>query len=409
MKKIIGLILLLSQTVLAQHDKLCGTKQPQVDFSTIRNIQFDKYRIETDEPFVIPVIVHIFHIGEAVGEGSNISAEQVYSQFEVLNEDFNRSNADQTNTPKGFQNVAGSANIRFVPARIDPKGQKLSEAGIHRILGKKFDYTIDELEKDTISKTIWNPTQYLNIILVGNISGGFIGFNSHFPDKSNLEGLKDIHGTANIDAITIRHNRFGSYQKFKAKQLEGQRNNIGRTATHEIGHYLGLIHIWGNSGGCNDDDFCKDTPLVSQPSSGCPVDKMACNNSAAMVQNYMDYSDDFCMNLFTKDQVARMRQVLKNSPQRKELNNSPVLRIENEDITEKIIIYPNPTSDFVQLISSSKNTFLDYELYNYLGQKIANGTIENQKIDMRPFAKGVYLLKIRAEKNQFFTQKISRL
>ena len=101
---------------------------------------------------------------------------------------------------------------------------------------------------------------------------------------------------------------------------------MGRTATHEVGHYLGLLHVDGD-GDCSTDDFCTDTPPVGFKTSGCPsVRPLACDGSAAQIENYMDYTDDRCMNMFTIQQKARMRTVLNYSPRRKTLNSSPGLQ-----------------------------------------------------------------------------------
>jgi PKD repeat protein len=98
--------------------------------------------------------------------------------------------------------------------------------------------------------------------------------------------------------------------------------NAGRTATHEVGHYLGLRHIWGD-GGCSVDDYCGDTPNSDAANYGCPTTHVSCG-SLNMVQNYMDYTDDNCMNIFTADQRTRMRTVMENSPRRSNLRTSPV-------------------------------------------------------------------------------------
>jgi hypothetical protein len=150
--------------------------------------------------------------------------------------------------------------------------------------------------------------------------GGFVSRNllgyAQFPDGSGLAGLEDSYGTAQTDGIVIGYKYFGSSDKGDFPVLLAP-FDLGRTTTHEVGHWLGLRHIWGD-GDCSVDDFCGDTPNASEPSYGCPVNKTSCG-SLDMVENYMDYTDDICMNSFTPDQAERMHTVLKTSPRRAEL------------------------------------------------------------------------------------------
>ena len=109
-----------------------------------------------------------------------------------------------------------------------------------------------------------------------------------------------------MDGVAVNAHHFGETGKAGPYSL-------GRTLTHEIGHFLGLFHVWGPNDhdvdGCELDDFCEDTPPTRAMSSGCPTNALACDGRPAMIQNYMDYSDDACMNIFTNDQIARMRTV----------------------------------------------------------------------------------------------------
>src|SRR5690606_30424385 len=102
-------------------------------------------------------------------------------------------------------------------------------------------------------------------------------------------------------------------------------HNLGRTLTHEMGHYLGLLHPWGG-GDCDPNDHCADTPPVSEPVTGCPATPpLACDGQPVMIENYMNWTTDACMNTFTRDQISRMHYVLENSPRRRELSASPAL------------------------------------------------------------------------------------
>jgi hypothetical protein len=262
------------------------------------------------EPRVIPVVVHVLHNGTAVGVDANISDAQILSQIRVLNEDFRRKNADAIRTPEEFLPVAADANIEFVLAKQDPNG--LPTNGIVRKQGPKTIYAPEDAT--LIGQTSqWNPEEYLNMWVVPLVSP-FLGY-ATFP-TSNLPGLNFVPSASIRDGITVDYLFFGTGPGTAA-------NTTGRTTTHEVGHYLGLRHIWGD-GGCEVDDFVLDTPNQDNPNQTICNDnpsRFSCGNNN-MIQNYMDYTPDRCMNLFTKGQVDRFDVVLANSPRRATLVNS---------------------------------------------------------------------------------------
>ncbi|GAB4327707.1 MAG: hypothetical protein OHK0038_01450 [Flammeovirgaceae bacterium] len=306
----------------------------------------------TDEVITIPVIFHIIHKGEPIGQGTNVSASQVASQLQVLNEDFRRQNADTVLTPSIFKGVAADIKIEFRLATVYPNGTPLEEAGIHRVKQSKSsaltDVEIDEVIKPATS---FDPTRYLNVWVVDiadDLGSVILGYAS-FPEASGLIGVPPAD-LAEQDGVVINYRAFGSnYTGHGTFDLRSE-NDKGRTATHEIGHYLGLRHIWGD-GGCDVDDFCEDTPLAGDAYEGndCGLPTNTCGIGSEgdlpdMIQNYMDYSDDVCMNIFTNDQKFRMRTVMEKSPRRKELPSS--------NVAEPI----NPNNVFAYFTASSKIT-----------------------------------------------------
>lgn len=266
----------------------------------------------------IPVVVHIIHNGEPVGTGANISFEQVASQIEVLNEDFRRKEGSN-----GFNeiNVGTDTEIEFYLAETDPDGNLLGEPGVHRFDGGRESWPKGPVLNpiDTVIKpnTIWPPEEYFNIWVVN--FGGFVGRNllgyAQFPSESGLPGLNADEGSSLTDGIVVGYKYFGSSEKGDFPELIAP-FDLGRTTTHEVGHWFGLRHIWGD-GDCGFDDFCADTPTAVDANFGC-IENVTCG-SQDMIANYMDYTDDACMNVFTQDQKERMLTVLQNSPRRKEL------------------------------------------------------------------------------------------
>ncbi|MEP2772904.1 MAG: choice-of-anchor J domain-containing protein [Fulvivirga sp.] len=297
---------------------------------------------EEAEVVTIPVVVHIIHKGETVGSGLNLHEDQIQSQIDVLNEDFRRTNADASNTPAVFQPVAADVEINFVLAKRDPEG--LATDGIIRIRGNQDSYAVGD-QYNMKSQSYWPSEDYLNI-WVADLSGGFLGY-AQFP-VSSLEGLEDASNYALTDGVAIDYRAFGSEDKYPLADLSEQ-YNLGRTTTHEVGHYLGLRHIWGDNSQCSVDDFCEDTPPANGDNGGlanCTFPGPNSCGSDEMFQNYMDYTDDICMNLFTLDQKDRMRVVLDNSPRRASLKTSkgddaPVF-IAN-DLGIRTIVTPRPS------------------------------------------------------------------
>lgn len=275
----------------------------------------------TQATYQIPVVVHVIHNGEAVGVGTNIPDAQILSQIGVLNKDYQRLNADASQTPAEFQSVAGSLDIEFVLAKSDPEG--LATNGIVRVQGAQTSWVQNDnyLIKQ---QSYWPAEDYLNI-WVCNLTD-YLGY-AQFP-VSSLPGLEDASTNRETDGVVIAYNAFGSKDDGNFTLLSKYAK--GRTATHEIGHFLGLRHIWGddqpNPCTTSPGDYVSDTPKQDGETTGCPSHPhTTCTNIVAMFQNFLDYTDDACMNLFTQGQVTRMVTVLENSIRRNSLLTSPGL------------------------------------------------------------------------------------
>jgi len=249
-------------------------------------------------PYTIPVVVHVVHNGEAIGVGANISDAQVLSQIQVLNEDFRRmvgSNGENSH-PDG-----ADVNVQFCLAQQTPDGCITN--GINRIdmSATSTSWSGPGGNTDTILKpaTIWDVSKYMNMWSVNFTDSDLLGF-AQFPG-----------GPATTDGVVAGYQFFGSDDDPNVT-ISGD-FNLGRTMTHEVGHYLGLYHTF--QGGCAESgggDFCTDTPAVASSSSNsstCNTGNDSCPtpiDTPDMVENYMDYSQDSCMNVFTNDQKTRV-------------------------------------------------------------------------------------------------------
>ena len=261
----------------------------------------------------LPIVVHIVHNGEPVGTGPNLSQAQVQAQIEVLNEDFRR----KPGTP-GFNTspIGADVEIEFCLSPVDENGGTLTEPGIDRVNGNRADWSRDQIEGQLKPTTIWNPNLFYNIWTVKFNAGeaGLLGY-AQFPDQTGLQGIP-ANSPASTDGVVVRYQNFGSADKGNFPVMQPPYNK-GRTLSHETGHWFGLRHIWGD--GVCGDDFVGDTPAQRVASSGCP-NVLSCNDvTPALVQNYMDYSNDACMNIFTLGQKDRMLAALEVSPRRKSL------------------------------------------------------------------------------------------
>jgi hypothetical protein len=234
----------------------------------------------------IPVVVNVVYNTTS----QNISDAQIQSQIDVLNADFRRLNADVSNVPAVWQSLAADFEINFCLATQDPTGA--ATTGIRRRSTTSTSFSTNDAVKYNAQGGLdaWDRNKYLNL-WVCNLSGTLLGY-AQFPG-----------GAAATDGVVIDYQYFGTIGTATAPF------NLGRTATHEVGHWLNLYHIWGDDGtGCTGSDNVTDTPNQGGYNSGCPTfPKISCNNGSNgdMFMNYMDYTNDACMYMFTAGQKTR--------------------------------------------------------------------------------------------------------
>jgi len=244
----------------------------------------------------IPIVVHVVWNTEE----QNISDAQIHSQIDVLNRDFRRTNPDVEQVPEVWQGIAADSRIEFVLATTDADGN--ASEGITRTQTETASFAQPGnpiKSTETGGASPWPTESYLNMWVAPAIHSGanqLLGY-AQFPG-----------GPAATDGVVMLNSAFGTSGTAAAPF------NQGRTATHEIGHWLNLFHIWGDDGtGCNGTDEVADTPNAAGPNFGSPeFPHVTCNNApdGDMFMNYMDYTDDAAMFMFTEGQVSRIQATL---------------------------------------------------------------------------------------------------
>jgi hypothetical protein len=355
-------------------------------------------QIRSSAPVVtIPVVVHVLYKNAT----QNISDQQIYSQIAVLNQDYRRMNADTVNTPAIFDTIAADINVEFCLATLDPQGNPTN--GITRtsttggqLLGW-FSPLSEDAKYDSLGgKNAWPADRYLNI-WVCELFPGLLGY-AQFPG-----------GNAATDGVVITYTAFGNMGTVTAPSV------LGRTTTHEVGHWMGLYHIWGDDQDCSGSDSIADTPNADQASSSdCQVTRNSCSNEDAywgttdpndMVQNYMDYSHDSCMNMFSNGQKARMYSFLYTDSLRLGLFTSnagcnPLGIAQQATFDQFFNVYPNPADGIVNVSYFGQwSSDMNVDILDITGKTIGTVSVTayGYQIDMSNYAAGTYTLLFRGE------------
>lgn len=275
--------------------KYPGTKERIEQLRNVADEWVKNHPAQTRSVITVPVVVHVVWHTPV----QNISDDQIKSQIEVLNEDYASLNWDTVNTPDIYKPIRGNPMIQFCLAAVDPDGNLTS--GITRTETDVTEFKLNELDKVKSSATGgidgWPMDSYLNIWTC-NLESPYLGYGT-LPGTSS-DGK---------DGVVVLYRAFGR------DGFVIQPYDLGRTCTHEVGHWLGLRHIWGDdNGACSGSDGIHDTPNQADANYGCPdFPHITCNNEGDMSMNYMDYTNDACMNMFTQDQAAEMYGVLNSS------------------------------------------------------------------------------------------------
>jgi hypothetical protein len=342
---------------------------------------------------VVPVVVHILYRTPQ----ENISDDQVRSQLEALNADFNKENTDFAKVPAVFAARSVATGIRFVLASVDPQGRPTS--GIIRKQTSAQLWINDNRIKSTQSggSDGWDSRGYLNI-WVGKLSSSLLGFSS-FP------GAPAAH-----DGIVIRYDVFGTRGAVSPPW------NKGRTLTHEVGHWLGLKHLWGDTP-CGDDGV-DDTPRQKTGNRGNPVFpriNTGCDNGTEgdMFMNFMDFSDDASLLMFTKGQSAIMRTQFAAGGVRSGILLSKgagepwTIAPENKvSVTGSVSAYPNPARSAITIRFDAPVTGT-YVVYDDLGRALLHGAIKGTavNIDVSSLRTGIHFIRMDDGRVQRFMRE----
>ena len=398
MKKILlTLVSVLSLSAYGQ--RTCGTDKKMAEFyaanpqakanrEALKNFLVNNdYKSKKAGLVTIPVVVHVLYSNTTM----NISDAQIASQLTVLNNDYRKLNSDfSTIVPAGFQGVAADMELAFCMATKKPDGS--TTTGIER-KSVASGFNFDDNYYKTSGLVAWDPTKYLNI-WVGNMSEDYLGW-AYLPDSAG----------AAYDGLAIGYKQFGTIGTATYPY------NLGRTATHEIGHYFGLEHPWGsvedygaspvksNCGKTGWDDFCADTPATYYPHFTKPtnVNIYTCVSTTlgAMYMNYMDYVYDRQMAMFSNDQKTIAQNTMAG-PRASLLNTNACsfLAVDDVEKSNSINLFPNPAVNYIS-IASPLVKINEVEIFGNDGRLVKRANIKNEtdKIDVKNLPVGTYYVR----------------
>lgn len=392
--------------VLAQNPSLQNSfdKADQQIAKTIANSK--KYAARdtsANEIINVPVVIHLIYKSAV----QNISDAQILSQLESLNKDFSNLNNDRVNTPSVFKSLAADSRIKFCLAQVDPKGRRTT--GIIRKQTATDVFLADDAMKFTASggDDAWDSQHYLNIWVCA------LGVRS-------LGYATPPGGPADKDGVVIAYDVFGTVGTLRSPF------DKGRTATHEVGHWLGLNHIWGDTD-CGDDQV-DDTPRQKTYNFGKPVfphvTDCSLDANGDMFMNYMDFSDDAVMTMFTIGQKKRMRALFANGNMRNSFLTSfacdsslaqgaALPTPETAPVSnpvDQFKVYPSLVQSLttIEYIPAAAYEVKQVSIYNTMGVKIYSTQINKAKtsIDLSHLSAGIYIIKIGQEKRAYTSKLI---
>lgn len=351
-----------------------------------------------DTVYRIRCVFHVLYTSAT----ENIPDSVIYSQLEVLNEDYRRRNADTFKTRDIFKDVAADTRIEFYLADTDPDGNPTT--GITRTQGNPGFLGYNPFQDNAKSAATggidpWPTDRYLNIWVCNILNGlGVLGY--AFPPSNAPNWPQGSTTDSTKQGVVLHYPVVGRNYTAPIDPTVAR----GRSAVHEIGHYLGLRHIWGD-GDCTADDGISDTPLSDAAhQQTCDTTDNSCPDSPSdfpdMMENYMDYSDDRCLNMFTQGQVDIMHAMLQST--RAGIATVVVETGINEadNYFTRTDVFPNPTTGMVTLqVQTKGGRNYRYEVFNVVGEKLfseaeLSAAFTQRSLNFSEQPAGIYFIKI---------------
>ncbi|MEX1001166.1 MAG: M43 family zinc metalloprotease [Crocinitomicaceae bacterium] len=349
--------------------------------------------------YTIPVVVHIVYKTPE----ENLADSIIFNQIEELNRAFRRLNADTVNMRLDFAPIVGDSYIQFELATTDPDGNPTN--GITRTLTTHDSFlgvggSPAEGVKSTAEEGIdpWNQADYLNIWVCNMTFLGSPFILGYATPPNNLSHWPPGSSDNLSDGVVIEYEVFGANNPNTIDMGSGPMDILGRTCVHEVGHYLGLRHIWGD-GDCTAEDGIDDTPNADDQSNfDCDTTKNTCLDAIGtlgdlpdMVENYMDYSAETCQNSFTIGQADMMRSILEN--ERYELiNGTPALSVQENKVYD-FGMYPNPSNGEVKLSAIPQEVEL-ISVFSETGQVVYRKAVNSSDVMISGLSKGLYIVQL---------------
>lgn len=339
--------------------------------------------ISTDYIYEIKVVFHVVYNSDE----QNISDGQIESQIAVLNQDFRKRNSDISQLVDEFSDLSADTNIQFKLAELAPNGEETN--GINRYATDHQVFANNDIFYTALGGYDgWDQAQYLNV-WIADLASGILGYASS-PDEQDEE-----------DGIVL------SYQVVGREGNDNVPYHLGRTLTHEVGHYLGLSHLWG-TGGCSSDDNIEDTPNQESATHSCDLSSSSCGTTD-MVQNFMNLVDDECMLFFTSGQANLMRSSLELlRPTIWNVVDDALLSAFNE-IDTPIDIYPNPVRNgYIHLANGGNSRIQKLSILGINGEvqfEIHGYDLSNDQIDINNLSSGLYLAIFQTD-DQTISKKV---
>jgi hypothetical protein len=414
----------------SQHTEKCGSHQAiqyqeslTPGYTQLVDEQFELAKsnlAKNNDLYTIPVVVHIVYNSP----DQNLADSVVLNQLESLNADFQRRNADTINMRSDFDIVKGNPNIRFKLATIDPDGNPTT--GITRTatstasFGSFMLFFGDFSDLEKVKSTSdgghdpWDQDRYLNIWVCNMEVFNTPAILGYATPPSGLPNWPPGMDLGLSDGVVVQYQAFGANNPNTIDMGQGPLDIRGRTLTHEVGHYLGLRHIWGD-GNCSEEDGIDDTPNAEgQSDFDCDDSKNTCVDNIYgvdlpdMIENYMDYSAETCQNSFTQGQVDLMRGVLQN--QRIDLVQNNPASIEQFALTE-VLVFPNPTSASVtvRFLQGEVDQIRLMDGHGRLVEQVERNGASEVMLSLESLKQGVYSMVLLHNNTPVTAERIVKL